>query len=54
MPPIQNPMIPVKKTVVIVEDELLLQQHLIEIIKVAGDITLSGGGICPHRGGGRR
>jgi DNA-binding NarL/FixJ family response regulator len=35
-------MIPKKKTVVIVEDDLLLQQHLIEIIKVAEDITCLG------------
>lgn len=31
-----------KKTVVIVEDDLRLQQHLIEIIKAANDITLLG------------
>jgi DNA-binding NarL/FixJ family response regulator len=35
-------MIPKKKTVVIVEDDLLLQRHLIEIIKVAEDITCLG------------
>ena len=35
-------MIPKKKTVMIVEDDLLLQQHLIEIIKVAEDITCLG------------
>ena len=35
-------MIPQKKTVVIVEDDLRLQQHLIEIIKAAEDITLLG------------
>jgi DNA-binding NarL/FixJ family response regulator len=35
-------MIPKKKTVVIVEDDLQLQQHLIEIIKAADDITCLG------------
>lgn len=35
-------MIPKKKTVVIVEDDLLLQRHLIEIIKVAEDIDCLG------------
>ncbi len=35
-------MIPKKKTVMIVEDDLLLQQHLIEIIKTAEDITCLG------------
>ncbi len=35
-------MIPKKKSVVIVEDDLLLQQHLIEILKVAEDITFLG------------
>ncbi len=35
-------MIPKIKTVVIVEDDLLLQRHLIEIIKVAEDITCLG------------
>ena len=35
-------MIPKKKSVVIVEDDLLLQQHLIEILKVADDITFLG------------
>jgi DNA-binding NarL/FixJ family response regulator len=35
-------MIPAKKTVVIVEDDLLIQQHLIEIIKVAEDIACLG------------
>lgn len=35
-------MIPKKKTVVIVEDDLLLQKHLIEILKVAEDITFLG------------
>ncbi|MGB6221369.1 response regulator [Haloferula sp.] len=35
-------MIPKKKSVVIVEDDLDLQQHLIEILKVAEDITFLG------------
>ena len=35
-------MIPEKKSVVIVEDDLRLQQHLIEIIKGAKDITFLG------------
>jgi len=35
-------MTPKKKTVAIVEDDLLLQQHLIEIIKAAEDITCLG------------
>ncbi len=35
-------MTPKKKTVVIVEDDLLLQQHLIEIIKSAEDISCLG------------
>jgi len=35
-------MIPKKKSVVIVEDDLMLQQHLIEILKVAEDITFLG------------
>jgi DNA-binding NarL/FixJ family response regulator len=35
-------MTPNKKTVMIVEDDLLLQQHLIEIIKAADDITCLG------------
>jgi DNA-binding NarL/FixJ family response regulator len=35
-------MIPQKKSVVIVEDDPLLQQHLIEILKVADDITFLG------------
>ena len=37
-------MIPKKKSVVIVEDDLRLQQHLIEIIKGAKDITFLGAG----------
>ena len=35
-------MIPKKKSVVIVEDDPQLQQHLIEILKVADDITFLG------------